>query len=342
MPRQSVRRSGHHRRPDGRRPHGLRGLGDRLHAGSLPGHHTRHTPRHRSRRTGQARFAFQAVPQNGGPRPVLQVARQDLGCGPVRRRRRRADSKLLRTVPAAALLCDSCADHPVRRDCADQHAGRRDHARLRAAHYYCHRHRIHDRRPRLQKILGPIHRHGCRIPRQPARPRNPEELRRRRPCRRRNGQEGRRLPRHDHARAADPAALADRHGYRGLRRCGGRHWCGSMAVCAYRRSRRRSQRRRLVAGHARRPPARCVRLPGLRPAIPDAIRSGLPAHPRRTVADRAAVRRILHPHAPTRLLLPRGDERHDLHQTDLRPAGHPRARPRHCHAAGHRWHRCRD
>ena len=88
----------------------------------------------------------------------------------------------------------------------------------------------------------------------------------------RNGQEGRRLPRHDHARAADPAALADRHGYRGLRRCGGRHWCGSMAVCAYRRGRRRSQRRRLVSDYARRPPARCVRLPGLRPAIPDAVR----------------------------------------------------------------------
>lgn len=95
------------------------------------------------------------------------------------------------------------------------------------------------------------------------------------------------------------------------------------AVCAYHRSRRRSQRRRLVADHARRPPARRIRLPGLRPAIPDAVRCGLPAHPRRTAADCAAVRRILHPHAPTRLLLPRGDERYDLHQTYLRPAGHP-------------------
>ncbi len=55
--------------------------------------------------------------------------------------------------------------------------------------------------------------------------------------------------------------------------------CGSMAVCAYRRGRRRSQRRRLVSDYARRPPARCVRLPGLRPAIPDPVRGGLPAHP---------------------------------------------------------------
>ena len=41
------------------------------------------------------------------------------------------------------------------------------------------------------------------------------------------------LPRHDHARAADPAALADRHGHSGLRRCCGRHRCGVMAIRAY-------------------------------------------------------------------------------------------------------------
>ena len=53
--------------------HDLRAACAGLYSGPLHGHHARHPSRHRSRRTSQARFALQAVPQNGGTRPVLQT-----------------------------------------------------------------------------------------------------------------------------------------------------------------------------------------------------------------------------------------------------------------------------
>ncbi len=51
----------------------------------------------------------------------------------------------------------------------------------------------------------------------------------------------------------------------------------------------------------------------------------------------AAVRRILYCHASAWLVLPRGDERHNLHQAHLRSAGHPGARAWHGDPAGQRF-----
>lgn len=78
---------GHGCAAHGRRCHDLRAACSGLHNGSVHGHHACHPLRHRSRRAGQTGFAIQAVPQNGGTRPVLQNPHQDLGCGAIRRRR---------------------------------------------------------------------------------------------------------------------------------------------------------------------------------------------------------------------------------------------------------------
>ena len=67
------------------------------------------------------------------------------------------------------------------------------------------------------------------------------------------------------------------------------------------------------------------------------VRGGLPAVSYRSAVHCAAVRRILYSHASAWLVLPRGDERHDLHQAHLRSAGHPGARAWHGDPAGQRF-----
>ena len=310
-------------------------LGNRLHAGSLPGHHTRHTPRHRSRRTGQARFALQAVPQNGGPRPVLQVARQDLGCGPVRRRRREQIQsffelflpQLFYAILAPITLFAVIA--PINMPAAVTMlvcapliiivTGIVSMTAARAFKKYWGRYTdmgaaFLDNLQGLETLKN-----------FDADDRAAAEMDKK--------AEGFRVMtmrvlqiqlRSLTAMDIVPTAVLRpasvwRYGNTRILRCFCQ-WCV-----------------RLVANRTGLTSAWCACLRGIRPALSHPVRGGLPAVSYRSAVHCAAVRRILYSHASAWLVLPRGDERHDLHQAHLRSAGHPGARAWHGDPAGQRF-----
>ena len=272
---------------------GVAGAADGL-RGQVPDVTLRRILRHRGGRTREAGVARTPLPQDAGDGSVVCLARAHGRRGAVRGRGHRPDPELLRTVPAAAVLCGAGARHAVRGADAGEHSRSRGAAGVRPADRAGGGRGGDERRPRVQAVLGQIHGYGRRVPGQYAGIGDVEGVRRRRSCRRRYGREGRGVPPDDDAGAADSVALADRHGRRGLRRHRGRYRRGGLAV---------PRRRRGPGG---------------------GDDCGVP------------LRQLLPAVAPAGIVFPCGDERHDLHQADLRAARRPRAGARRCRPARRR------